>query len=109
MLEKSKENWRLLKQSEPGYRYKDRYHRRQQGRSGRFSLTAVALLVVGTLILALGGIVSVTVPVPGVGWLIIFLGLGMFAGESKHIARFLDWVEVKSRRAGRWLLARGRH
>jgi uncharacterized protein (TIGR02611 family) len=109
MLEKSKENWRRFKESEPGYRYTDRYHQRQQGRSGRFSLTAVALIVMGTLILLLGGIVSVTVPVPGVGWLILLLGLGMFAGESKPIARFLDWVEVKLRKAGRWLLAKRRH
>ncbi len=55
----------------------------------------------------LGGIVSV--PVPGAGWLLILLGLGVFAGESKLIARFLDWAEVKLRRAGRWLLARRRH
>ncbi len=109
MLEKSKENWRRFKESEPGYRYKDRYHQRQQSKSGRFSLTAVALIVVGILILVLGGVVSVTVPVPGAGWLLILLGLGAFAGESKLIASFLDWVEVKLRRAGRWLLARRRH
>ncbi len=109
MLEKFKENWRRLKESEPGHRYTDRYHQRQQSRSGRFSLTAVALLVVGTLILLLGGIVSVTVRVPGVGWLIILLGLGMFAGESKLIASFLDWVEVKLRRAARWALASRSH
>jgi len=109
MLEKTKESWRRYKESEPGHRYKDRYHQRQQGRSGRFSYTAVALIVVGILILLLGGIVSVTVPVPGLGWLLILLGLGAFAGESKLIASFLDWVEVKLRRAGRWLLARRRH
>jgi uncharacterized protein (TIGR02611 family) len=108
MLEKSKENWRRFKESEPGNRYTDRYHQRQQSRSGRFSLTAVALIIVGILILVLGGIVSVTVPVPGAGWLLILLGLGMFAGESKLIARFLDWVEVKLRGAGCWLLARRR-
>jgi uncharacterized protein (TIGR02611 family) len=109
MFEKSKENWQRFKESEPGHRYTDRYHQRQQSRSGRFSLTAVALLVVGTLILLLGGIVSVTVPVPGVGWLLILLGLGMFAGESKHIARLLDWVEVRLRRAARWALASRKH
>ena len=105
MIEKAKENWRCLKESEPGYRFKDRYHQRQQSKSGRFSLTAVALIVVGILMLQLGGIVSVTVPVPGVGWLLILLGLGAFAGESKHIVRLLDWVEVKLRRAARWALA----
>jgi hypothetical protein len=29
----------------------------------------------------------------------------MFAGESKLIATFLDWVEVRLIRAARWALA----
>jgi uncharacterized protein (TIGR02611 family) len=106
MFEKAKENWRRLKESKPGHRFKDRYHQRQQSRSGRFSLRAVFIIGVGTLVLLVG---IVAVPGPGPGWLIILLGLGMFAGESKLIARLLDWVEMRLRRAGRWLLARLRH
>jgi uncharacterized protein (TIGR02611 family) len=106
MFERAKENWRRFKESKPGHRFKDRYHQRQQSRSGRFSLRAVFIIGVGTLILLVG---IVAVPGPGPGWLIILLGLGMFAGESKPIARFLDWVEVKLRKAGRWLLAKRRH
>ena len=106
MFEKAKEDWRRLKESKPGHRFKDRYHQRQQSRSGRFSLRAVFILGLGTLIL-LGGIIAV--PGPGPGWLIILLGLGMFAGESKLIARFLDRVEVRLRRAARWALASRTH
>ncbi len=110
MFEKAKEYWRCFKESKPGHRFKDRYHQRQQSRrSARFSLTAVFMIVAGTLVLLLGGVVSLTVPVPGLGWLLLFLGLGMFAGESKLIARFLDWVEVKLRRAARWALASRSH
>ena len=36
--------------------------------------------------------------VPGPGWLTIFVGAAMIAGESLTMARFLDWVEVKLRR-----------
>ncbi len=106
MFEKAKEHWQRLKESKPGHRFKDHYHQCQQSRSGGFSLRAVFIMSLGTLVL-LGGIVAV--PGPGPGWLIILLGLGMFAGESKLIASLLDWVEVRLRRAGRWLLARLRH
>ena len=102
MFEKAKEHWRCFKQSKPGHRFKDRYHQRQQSRrSARFSRTAGFATVAGILILLLGGVVSLTVPVPGPGWLLLFLGLGMLADQSKHIARLLDWVEVKLRRAAR--------
>ena len=106
MIEKAKENWRRLKESKPGYRFKDYYHRRHQSRSGGFSLRAVFVMCLGTLVV-LGGLIAV--PGPGPGWLIILLGLGIFAGESKLIARFLDWVEVKLRRAARWALASRSH
>jgi uncharacterized protein (TIGR02611 family) len=109
MFEKPKENWRCFKESKPGHRFKDRFHQHQQSRSARFSLTAAFVIVAGILLLLLGGVVSITVPVPGAGWLLLFLGLGMVAGESKHTARLLDWVEVKLRRAARWALARRRH
>ena len=106
MFEKAKEDWRRLKESKPGHRFKDHYHQRQQSRSGGFSLRAVFIMSLGTLVL-LGGVIAV--PLPGPGWLIILLGLGMFAGESKLIARFLDRVEVRLRRAARWALARRTH
>jgi uncharacterized protein (TIGR02611 family) len=106
MIEKAKENWRCLKESEPGYRFKDRYHQRQQSRGGGFSLSAVFILGLGTLVLLVG---IIAVPGPGPGWLIILLGLGIFANESKLIARFLDWVEVRLRRAARRALASRNH
>ncbi len=101
MLEKAKENWLRFKHSEPGHRFKDRYHRRQQSSSGRFNLRKVVSIVGGILVIA-GGIVAV--PVPGPGWLIILLGIGMFAGESKLTAHFMDWAEVGLRRLAGWAM-----
>lgn len=99
MIEKIRETWHSFKESEPGHRFKDRYHRRQQSKSGRFDLGLVVSVFGGVLIL-LGGIVAV--PGPGPGWLIIFLGLGLVAGEFRPAARFMDWAEVRLRRLARW-------
>ncbi len=76
MIEKAKENWRCLKESEPGYRFKDRYHQRQQSRGDGFSLRAVFIMSLGTLVVLVG---IIAVPGPGPGWLIILLGLGILA------------------------------
>jgi len=65
----------------------------------RFDLGLVASVLGGVLIV-LGGIVAV--PGPGPGWLIVFLGLGLVAGEFRPIARFMDWAEVRLRRLARW-------
>lgn len=44
----------------------------------------------------------VAVPAPGPGWAIVFVGVGVVAGEFLPVARFLDWVEVRLREAARW-------
>lgn len=99
MIEKMRDAWQSFKESEPGQRFKDRYRRRQQSKSGKFDLGLVAS-VLGGILIVLGGIVAV--PGPGPGWLIVFLGLGLVAGEFRPIARFMDWAEVRLRRLARW-------
>ncbi len=99
MIEKIRESWQSFKESEPGQRFKDRYRRRQQSKSGKFDLGLV-VSVLGGILIVLGGIVAV--PGPGPGWLIVFLGLGLVAGEFRPIARFMDWAEVRLRRLARW-------
>ena len=98
MVEKIRESWQSFKESEPGHRFEDRYRRRQQSKSGRFDLRLIVSVLGGVLIL-LGGIVAV--PGPGPGWLIIFLGLGLVAGEFRPLARFMDRAEVRLRRLAR--------
>ena len=101
MLEKAKENWLRFKDSEPGHRFKDRYHRRRQSSSGRYDPRMMVSIVVGLLVMA-GGIVAV--PGPGPGWMIVLLGIGMLAGESKLIARSMDWAEVRLRKLERFVV-----
>jgi hypothetical protein len=49
---------------------------------------------VGIMLLALGVFLWF---VPGPGWLFVFFGLAMFAGESRALATFLDKVELRLR------------
>ncbi len=96
--EKVKESSQRFKESKPGHRFRDRYHHCQQGSSAKFNPRAI-FSIVGGILVVVGGVIAV--PGPGPGWLIIFLGLGMVAGESLLVARFLDWVEVKVRSLAR--------
>ena len=99
MIEKIRESLQSFKESEPGHRFKDRYHRRQQSKSDRFDL-GVVVCVLGGILIVRGG--SGAVPGPGPGWLIVLLGLGLVAGEFRPIAHFMDWAEVRLRRLARW-------
>jgi uncharacterized protein (TIGR02611 family) len=91
-----------LKESRPGRRYQDHYHRRRRRfSSGRSVLRAIFGLVGGFLIVVVG---IVAVPGPGPGWLIILLGLGMIAGESLSFARLIDRGEVRLRQMARWIV-----
>lgn len=50
----------------------------------------------GGLALMLAGLVMLVVPGPG--WLTLFLGLGLVAGESLPTARLMDRAEVRGRK-----------
>lgn len=56
--------------------------------------------VVGTAIMLLG---LVLVPLPGPGWLIVFLGLGILATEFAWAERLLDFGKAKLRAWLAWL------
>ena len=99
MIERAKENWRRYKESEPGRRFQDRYRRHQENRRGGFDARAL-LSIVGGVVVVVGGLI--TVPGPGPGWVITFLGLGLIAGEFRPIARFMDRAEVKLRALAQW-------
>lgn len=94
MIGNLKNNWREFEESEPGHRFKDRYHRRRQDEQGHilrriFLITLGAVIAVGSLVLA---------PLPGPGWGTVFIGLMILGGELLPAARFLDWLEVVLRK-----------
>lgn len=104
LIEKAKENWQRFKESDQGHRFQNRYRRHQENRSGRLDLQTL-LSIGGGILVVVGGLVAV--PGPGPGWVIVFLGLGLIAGEFRPVARFMDRAEVKLRAllrrvAGAW-------
>ena len=92
MIRSLKGNWEEFKESKPGERFKDRYHRRQQ--EPGHMVKRIVLVVLGAVI-ALGSLL--TAPLPGPGFATVFLGLAILAGELLPAARFLDWSEVRLR------------
>lgn len=87
-------SWRGFSGGRVGHRFRDRYHRRR--RSGeRSRLSTFAALAGGLALMAAGLVMLIT---PGPGWVSLFLGLGLVAGESLPTARLLDRAEVRSRK-----------
>ncbi len=95
------QGWQEFRDSEPGHRFEDRYHRRQQREQGWLDPGRL-FNIVGGLAIAVGSIVLWVVPGPGA--LTFFLGLGMIASEFAPVARLLDWAELKARKLGRRLV-----
>jgi uncharacterized protein (TIGR02611 family) len=50
----------------------------------------------------------VLLPLPGPGWLVIFLGLGIWATEYAWAARLLGWVRARVSEWWTWIGARPR-
>jgi uncharacterized protein (TIGR02611 family) len=64
----------------------------------------MAVGVVGFAVLAVG---IVTIPYPGPGWLIVFVGLGILATEFRWAQRLLHYAKVRYDRFMQWFQAQG--
>ncbi len=62
-----------------------------------------ALVFVTGLVLVVGGLALV--PLPGPGWLIVILGIAVWASEFDPASRLLDFVKDKVRAWEQWLVA----
>lgn len=58
------------------------------------------MAVIGTTIIILG---LAAVPLPGPGWLIVFVGLGVLASEFAWAGRLLDYVKDRVGQWSRWV------
>ena len=56
--------------------------------------------VAAIILLAIGVVLTI---LPGPAVVFYFAGAGLLAGESRTLARGLDWTELKLRRAFHWL------
>ena len=99
MLDSIKSDWNELKAGQPGRRFQDHYKKRHEKKSSPWRK---ALFLGGGGLIVAAGIFFL--PAPGPGFVIIFLGGGLMAQESKHAARVLDWCEKKIRAIVDWAL-----
>ena len=97
MLDGIKSHWNDLKAGKPGRRFQDHYKKRHEKQSSPWRK---ALFLGGGALIVAAGIFFL--PAPGPGFLIIFLGGGLMAQESKHAARVLDWCEKQLRAIADW-------
>jgi hypothetical protein len=96
MIARMKQSWRRFKGSEPGYRFQERYRRRQESEHGWRDPSRL-FYVVGGLVLAVGSLLLGVLPGPDM----LTFFLGMIAGELRPVARLLDWAEVWARVAAK--------
>lgn len=99
MIDQARRMWQEFRDSQPGYRFQDRYKRRQETTNGRFDPKKLLYLGGGVAIIILGVLIA---PVPGPGGIIAFVGLALIGSEVLPIARVLDWGELRARGILRW-------
>ena len=94
-----REPWQAIKRGRPGHRFRDRHTRARRGDRRPGAAKRIVLIVVGLIALVVG---MVLVVIPGPGLPFLFLAGGLLATESRIVARFMDWSEVRGRRLGGW-------
>jgi hypothetical protein len=103
MLRSLKRQWRAFHKGKPGHRFQERYDRNEQSRESQSWVQRLIQPLIAIVSLAIGVVLTF---IPGPAILFYFIGAGLLAGESRTLARWLDWSELKSRkafhRAKRW-------
>ena len=90
MFDGPKKEWRILRENPPGRRFQARYsYRRFESSSPTWK--KVLIVALGIALIPIGMALWF---LPGPGWLTIFAGLALLAGQSKWISRLLDRTEV---------------
>jgi hypothetical protein len=107
--EKTWKSWRQFKESRPGSRFQDRYHRRQHSGHGQLNTGRIINLIsriinlISGIVLVLAGLFMVALPTPA-GWILVVVGLVVTAGELEPVARFMDRLEMGVRKVEGWAI-----
>ncbi len=99
MISKLKRQWSALRRARPGRRFVERYEAAQRKENRASFLARVVRFTIATAALAVG---LVLVFIPGPAVLFFAIAGALLASESRGVARFLDWSEVKIRALVRW-------
>ncbi len=96
---KLKRQWEVLKRGKPGRRFAERYQAAQRKENRATLATRIVRFAIATVAIALGLVFAV---IPGPAILFFAIAGALLASESRGVARFLDWCEVKIRAVVKW-------
>jgi hypothetical protein len=99
MFEHLKTNWQQFKEAPSGQRFQMRFRQRQN--THRHALQKY-LAIIGGIVLMATGLFLMAVPGPGV--LVLAIGAGFVAQESRYAAKLLDAIEPPLLRASKYLM-----
>ena len=99
MIARLKRQWKTLQRARPGRRFEERYEAAQRKENRASFFARVVRFTIATAALAVG-VVLMFIPGPAV--LFFAISGALLASESRGVARFLDWSEVKIRAVVRW-------
>jgi hypothetical protein len=99
MLSKLRESWDEVSDAEPGCRFQAYHEKRQDEKSSK--VAQVAFIVAGIGLILVGALLMV---IPGPGIPVVAVGAGLIARESSHVAKALDWLELRIRAVVSWAL-----
>jgi hypothetical protein len=94
-----REHWRDLQRGRPGQRFQDRHARMQEEQKRSGPAKRILMIALAIVFLAIGVVLTV---IPGPAFVFFILAGAVLAGESKVIARFMDWSEVRARKIIAW-------
>lgn len=101
-----REHWRDLRRGRPGRRFVARYERARSVEKRCGTGERVLLMVAAALAFVIGLFLVVF---PGPAFPFFIVAGGLLATESRTIARFMDWSEVRVRKIVAWAKRRWRH
>src|SRR5687768_9218735 len=99
MLGRLKREWREFRNGRPGHRFQDRYERNRKTRSSQPWFIRL-LKPAAAIVLIAGGVLFVVIPGPG--WSLIVICVGLVADGPRPISRAMDRLEIRARKILAW-------
>ena len=94
-----REHWRDLRRGRPGRRFQARYERSKQEDARSSPVKRILLICLAIVFLAIAIVLMV---MPGPAFVFFILAGALIATESRVVARFMDWAEVRVRSVLAW-------
>jgi uncharacterized protein (TIGR02611 family) len=90
-----RENTERLRRGKSGSGFLDCFHYKQELNRKHGALFRKIDILLGSSLVLVG---LIMIPRPGPGWVVVFVGMALLAGESEKVAKFMDQAEVFARK-----------